>query len=418
MISRSCRCGWHLWLGWSPYRRLVQPRAGSVPKTPLPPGRSLNTAAVRRPAASAPKYPERAVRRDIPMTNMIERAFAAGTRDSSGRPGKSYWQLWMDYTINARFDAPTSTITGSETTVIHNDGPNEMTSIQMRLDQNIYSANVVREDVMTDITDGIKLTKLAVNGESVDLSGRGGGRGGRGGRGGGRGAAADTTAGPPPPPTVSGLATTSARITLGKPIPPHGTATLTVDWNFQVPRVITPTRGMRNGRWGETLYQVGQWYPRVAVFDDVRNGGWDTDPYLGESEFYNNLGHWDVHLDMPAGWIVGSSGILQNPQEVRTQTARDRLSHIMESDTVIHVVTAAERGPGKSTAAGDRLVWHFVADTAGDVTWGTSNQFVWDASRPRQIPRARQAIPINAMYLPGQCHQSVRDARFRRCSTL
>jgi hypothetical protein len=31
--------------------------------------------------------PERAVRRTLPMQNMISRAFAQGTRDSSGRPG-------------------------------------------------------------------------------------------------------------------------------------------------------------------------------------------------------------------------------------------------------------------------------------------------------------------------------------------
>jgi hypothetical protein len=31
--------------------------------------------------------PERAVRRDIPMTRMIQRAFAAGTRDSTGLVG-------------------------------------------------------------------------------------------------------------------------------------------------------------------------------------------------------------------------------------------------------------------------------------------------------------------------------------------
>jgi len=399
-----------------PFRRLalaacaaVLPLTAFAQATTAPAPKS--TSATSRAASPAAKYPERAVRRDIPMTDMIERAFAAGTRDSSGRPGKNYWQIWNDYTINARFDAPTSTITGSETTVIHNNGPNEMTSIVMRLDQNVYSANVPRSEVMTDITDGIKLTKLEVDGEAVDLSGRGGGRGrggagggGRGGRGGfGRGAADTAAQGAPPPSTVSGLATTSARISLGKPVPAHGTATLTIDWSFQVPRVIAPMRGMRMGRWGDTLYQVAQWYPRVAVFDDVRSGGWDTEPYLGSSEFYNNLGHWDVHLDMPAGWIVGSTGILQNPQEVLTQTERDRLARAMDSDSIVHIVTADERGPGKSTAAGDRLIWHFVADTAGDVAWATSNQFLWDAARA-EIPTKRP-IPVNVMYLPGHAVQ-------------
>jgi len=48
--------------------------------------------------------PPRAVRRDLPMTNAIRRAHAAGTRDSTGLPGRRYWQLWTDYAIEARLD--------------------------------------------------------------------------------------------------------------------------------------------------------------------------------------------------------------------------------------------------------------------------------------------------------------------------
>jgi hypothetical protein len=34
--------------------------------------------------------PERAIRRDVPLTNVIRRAFEAGTRDFTGRPGPNY----------------------------------------------------------------------------------------------------------------------------------------------------------------------------------------------------------------------------------------------------------------------------------------------------------------------------------------
>lgn len=43
------------------------------------------------PLAALAQAPPRAVRRDIPLTNAIRRAFDAGTRDSTGRPGKQYW---------------------------------------------------------------------------------------------------------------------------------------------------------------------------------------------------------------------------------------------------------------------------------------------------------------------------------------
>ncbi|HEX9582389.1 MAG TPA: hypothetical protein VF970_14895, partial [Gemmatimonadales bacterium] len=71
-------------------------------------------------AQTAPAWPERAIRRDIPLTNSIRRAFAAGTRDSTGRPGRAYWQLRTDYTIAVRLDPATSRIAGRATVVLHN----------------------------------------------------------------------------------------------------------------------------------------------------------------------------------------------------------------------------------------------------------------------------------------------------------
>jgi hypothetical protein len=62
-----------------------------------------------------------------------------------------------------------------------------------------------------------------------------------------------------------------------------------------------------------------------------------------------------------------------------------------------------EFGPGKATAAGDRLVWHFVADTAAALAGGTSNKKDWGATRAT-IP-GKGVIPINIMYLPGHERQ-------------
>ena len=70
----------------------------------------------------------------------------------------------------------------------------------------------------------------------------------------------------------------------------------------------------------DTLFQPTQWYPRVAKYDDLR--GWDTNPYLGPAEFYNNFGRFDVRIDVPAGWIVSGTGVLQNPDEVLTALRR------------------------------------------------------------------------------------------------
>ncbi|MDP9205719.1 MAG: M1 family metallopeptidase [Gemmatimonadota bacterium] len=341
-------------------------------------------------ASAAAQAPERAVRRDLPMTKMIQRAHSAGTRDSTGRPGRNYWQLWTDYKINARLDTVTSSVSGRETVTFRNGSDSAMTSIVLRLDQNIFRPEAPNAGGVDLKTDGMKITRLVVNGQTLNTT--------------------DTLGAPIPnttrrtTPLSRVLRQTSARIPLAAPIAAHSSGTIEAEWSFQVPR-IEGARGFRMGRWADTLYQVAQWYPRLAVFDDLRQGGWDTDPYLGNAEFYNNFGHFDVSIDVPAGWIVGATGVLQNPTEVLTPTARDRLAGVLGSDSVRAIVTAGERGPGKSTTAGTRgrLVWRFAADTVGDFAWATSNQFVWDASHAN-IPE-RGAVPLNILYLPGHAQQ-------------
>jgi len=329
--------------------------------------------------------PERAVRRDIPLTNMIRRAHAAGTRDSTGRPGPNYWQLRTDYVIDARLDPAAGTITGRETIALHNASPDDLSSIQFRLDQNIFAPNVPRLETVPEITEGMAVTRMTVNGDTVDLAPppmrrfRGG---------------------PAPAATLAayGLNQTSARVTLPTPIAAGATARIEVEWNFRVP-AADGERGLRMGRWADSLFQVAQWYPRVAVYDDLRAGGWDTDPYLGPSEFYNNFGSFDVTLDVPAGWVVGATGVLQNPDAVLTTTARERLAHVLDSDSVRTIVGPDERGPGRATAAGDRLRWHFVADSVADFAWATSNQYLWDATRAT-VP-GKGTVPVHILYLPG-----------------
>src|SRR3954463_11873207 len=151
-------------------------------QTPEPARRSAQGAGGANPSVP------RAIRRDVPLTNSIRRAYEAGTRDLTGRPGPNYWQLQVDYSIDAKLDPPTDTITGSETITLHNNSPQELTEIALRLDHNIFRGMVPRgASVPAENTEGMVVTRIAVNGESIDLqapaapAGRGGGRGGRGG---------------------------------------------------------------------------------------------------------------------------------------------------------------------------------------------------------------------------------------------
>jgi len=330
----------------------------------------------------------RAIRRDVPLTNAIRKALDAGTRDFTGRPGPSYWQIRTDYTIQASLDPATATITGTETIALQNNSPQELVDLALRLDHNIYRAKASRDSsVPAETTDGMVITAVSINGQAIDLKAPpvfGGGGRGRGG-----------TA-IPRRLSVRGLDVTTARITLAEAIPPKGAAKIEISWHTKLPGG-TGDRGHRmSQRFGDELFQPTQWYPRLAVYDDLR--GWDTNPYLGPSEFYNNFGRFDVTLDVPGGWLVSGTGVLQNAAEVLSPTVRERLSHVLESDADIAIVTEAEAGTPGITAPGDRLKWHLVAELVNDFAWATAKNYAWKATRAT-IP-GKGPIPIYMVYQP------------------
>ena len=368
-------------------------------------------------AQATQRLPERAVRRDIPITNSIRRAYAAGTRDSTGRPGRNYWQLRTDYTITARLDAPASRLTGRETVVLHNNSPDSLGQIVLRLDPNIFLGNTPQAApwVPAEVTDGMVITRMAVNGVVVILEPTPGAS--ADGARSAAAAAAAQSAHAVNQPTLLRAKTTSAQINLPTKLPPHSTTTLEIDWNHKIPG--GPGAGYRmTQRWADTLYQPTQWYPRVAVYDDLR--GWDSELYLGPSEFYNNFGRFDVRIDVPAGWIVSGTGVLQNPEEVLTPNARERIKQVLSTDDITRIVGPDEVGPGQATQRGapiagedgDRLVWHFVADTVNDFAWATAKNYVWDMTRAT-IP-GKGPVPITMVYLPGRAQLYVRAGAVAR----
>ena len=110
------------------------------------------------------------------MTNAIRRAFDAGTRDSTGRPGPNYWQLQTDYTINVSLDPATQTLTGHrDDRCCTNNSPRALAARSCCGSITTSSGRACRSRrswVPGEITDGMVITKLAVNGEAVDLARR------------------------------------------------------------------------------------------------------------------------------------------------------------------------------------------------------------------------------------------------------
>lgn len=349
-----------------------------TPETPLDP------AILKDSGATA----KRAVRRNIPLTNSIEKAYRAGTRDTSGRPGANYWQLEADYAINASLDPATQTITGSETISLHNNSPDSLDRIVLRLDHNIYRPRVPRGfSVPAETTDGMVVTSIKINGVEVDLR-------------------SSPPPGPPRPQIpqkiekafVTGLDQTVATVNLATPIEPRSSATVEIEWRTKLPGGEGGQGHRMTQRWESKLFQPTQWYPRLAKYDDLR--GWDTNPYLGPSEFYNNYGKFDVKIEVPAGWIVSGTGVLQNADEAVAPFVRERLASALKTDEEVMIVKEDERGVGKALLPREKNVWHFVAEKVNDFAWATSNEFVWRSTRAN-IP-TKGYVPVHMFYLPGR----------------
>jgi hypothetical protein len=290
-------------------------------------------------------------------------------RAADGRPGPDYWQQRVDYTITATLDPERQLLTGRETIRYVNNSPHMLPYLWMFLDQNICAS--------TSVTNRLNQPPLRFQETLFDFSclGFAGGVTLEYVRSGGR----DLVH------TVTG---TTMRVDLAEALRPGAETTLDIAWQFPIPEYGAG----RMAREGE-LYEIAWWYPRLAVYDDLR--GWNNDPYIGAGEFYLEYGRFDVSLKLPARFIVAATGTLQNPADVLTATQRERLARARTSNSPVAVIPATEAGkPATRPTAGGNLTWRFVADSVRDFAFAAAPNWRWDAV-------GWNGILIETLYRPG-----------------
>ncbi len=278
-------------------------------------------------------------RLDLPAPNQY--------RSASGMPGPQYWQQKVDYAIQAKLDTAQTSLSGDETVTYTNNSPDTLRWIWFQLDQNIYRPESLGSDL---------------NPENARFAG--------GGFQGGMTLSYVKSGGQTLKPYVND---TRMRVDLPEPLAPGASTTVQIGWSFPVPEHGSD-RMARQG----SLYEMAQWYPRVFVYDDVH--GWNTDPYLGQGEFYLEYGSFDVALTVPSGYVIAATGTLQNPDEVLTSTERQRLAKAEKSTTQVQIIGPDEVGkPSTRPSMSGTMTWKFHADSVHDFAWAGSPNFRWDA---------------------------------------
>jgi len=266
-------------------------------------------------------------------------------RGADGAPGPAYWQQRANYDIRATLDTGARRIQGHVTITYTNNSPDTLRYVWLQLDQNLYRTGsrgsaLYPQDSRWGVRGfqgGYEITDLLVNGKSA----------------------------------ASRVNDTMMQVTLDAPLAPRGASTtLAMDFTFRIPDHGSDRMG-RDG----TLYEIAQWYPRMAVYDDVR--GWNTDPYLGQGEFYLEYGDIDYAVTVPAGYTVAGSGVLENPGDVLTGVERSRLARAATSTAVVPVIGTSD---ATATPVAGMKTWRFRAHNVRDVAWAGAPDFRWDAT--------------------------------------
>ena len=277
-------------------------------------------------------------------------------RTGSGAPGARYWQNRADYTLRTTLDTTATTVRSEMTLRYTNNSPDTLSFLWLQTEQNAFKAKSLNSFIFPEDSRF----------------------GARGFEGGYTFTRTEQRLGTPAAPRRVRLATrlneTVTKVDLAEPLAPGKSATIEMAYSFAVPEHGAD----RMGREG-ALYEIAQWYPRVAVYDDVR--GWNIEPYLGQGEFYLDFGDYELEITVPAGYIVAATGALTNAREVLTATQQARLASAGRTDTVVRIVTADELSSG---AARPRktgtMTWKFSAKNVRDAVWAASPDFQWDGT--------------------------------------
>ena len=289
-------------------------------------------------------------------------------RTASGAPGYEYTQQKVDYIMDIVLDEKTNKIFGDESITYKNNSKDHLEYLWIQLDQNMRSPDsktplanseklgstpfngpktFTKKNILKPADFGFKIEEVKhINGESLSYS----------------------------------INRTMMRINLPQPLSPGGTFQFSIKWNYLINNSVTD--GGRSGFElfddGNKNYTIAQFFPRLAVYDNVE--GWQNMQFWGRSEWALEFGDYDVKITVPADHIVDATGELQNEKRVLTKEQQKRFEKARTSfDEPVFIVTQDEAEIAEKGRSNKTKTWHFNAKNVRDFAFASSRKYIWDA---------------------------------------
>ena len=304
---------------------------------------------------------------------------STATRSASGKPGHKYWQNRADYIIDVELDTLSDIIMGKEIIRYTNNSPDDLDFLWLQMDQNLFI-----EDSRGNAIIPLRGSRNGSRGQTLD--------------GGFKISAVQVISGKGRSRSINDVDyevyDTRMKVVLTEPLKANGgKLSLKIDFSFLSPDYGSDRMGILRTDNGK-VYTVAQWYPRMCVYDDLN--GWNTQPYIGQGEFYLEYGDFNVNITAPSDHIVVCSGELLNPLETYTLDQLDRWAKAEASDETVMIRSPEEiNDPGSRPIGKDMITWRFRIENARDVAWASSSAFVLDAARIN-LPSGKNSMAISA----------------------
>jgi hypothetical protein len=288
-------------------------------------------------------------------------------RTAAGAPGPAYYQQQADYKIDIELDDKNSRLTGAETITYYNNSPDKLEYLWLQMDQNQAAKNsqsplAESERIETTMAPS-KFTNEYLK-QGLD-----------------RGFKLEYVKDVKGNPMTYTVNQTMMRIDLPTPMKPGEKITFSIKWWYNINNYQQD--GGRSGyelfeKDGNKLYVIAQFYPRMAVYNDVE--GWQNQQFWGSGEFALPFGNFDVNITVPADHVMEATGELLNPAEVFTAEQMKRYELAKKSfDNPVVIVTQAEAEAAEKGFSTKKKTWKFSAKNVRDFGIATSRKFIFDA---------------------------------------